>query len=494
MSEPKRIGDRLVAAGLISRPDAETAAVETVLQDTRMVSILAKTGTLSEVDGLRLLSEQLGVPAVDLSRAVVPAETLAKIPAAVAKQHLAIPLVVDGSNLLLAMASPQQESVIDEIRFATGLQVLPFVALHYRLVEAVNNYPADGMPLRGPSADSSAAPGSVPLPVITAEPVPAPPQSELAQVTEMGFEFEVEDEPLEIATPAPAAPAEQPATELPPAAPQPTELKSETGPVAVIPTEPATAGDRKTILVVDDEPDILQLVVEALKSLGHEIVTASRGVEALHLVKSTRPNLVVLDAMLPEVHGFEICRKIKESKRFGDTPVLMISAIYRGWRIAEDIKTLYKVDAFLEKPFRINELRHTVERLLANAPEQDQDPAGANAQVAFDAGVAAYKANDLDNAFGNLRQAETLEPFSAKIQFMLGRVLEQQDRVFQAIYHYERAIELNPSLFPATKNLALLYQAKGFKNKAVEMWERSLRAAPSPEVREQIKQHLVSIL
>ena len=77
---------------------------------------------------------------------------------------------------------------------------------------------------------------------------------------------------------------------------------------------------------------------------------------------------------------------------------------------------------------------------------------------------------------------------------MLGRVLERQKKPFQAIYHYERCLELEPNFFSGAKNLALLYQAQGFRRKAVEMWERALDSSPSSEVREQIKQHLVSIL
>jgi DNA-binding response OmpR family regulator len=493
MPEPKRIGDRLVAAGLVSRPDAESAAVETVLQSLRLVSVLTRSGKLGEAEALRALSEQLGVPAVDLSRVVVDAETLARIPATVAQQHLVVPLIVEGSNLLLAMASPQQQSVIDEIRFATGLQVLPFVALHYRLLDAVRTYPPAGTPLRGANSEPDAVPGSSPVPIIADDAPPPPQQPQLGQEDELNFEVSVEDEPLELSDDVlidrqTALESTAPSPQLPPTeAPTPAEPEVAPGPAA-----PDT---QRTLLVVDDEEDIRTLVVNALEPLGHKIITASRGIEALHLVKSAKPDLLVLDAMLPEVHGFEICRKIKESERFAKTPVLMISAIYRGWRMAEDIKALYKVDAFLEKPFRINELRHTVQRLLANAPERNEvDPATTTAKTAYDAALAAAQREDFAGAFGHLRQAETLEPFSANIQFLLGRILEQQDRAFQAIYHYERAIELNPTLFPATKNLALLYQAKGFKNKAVEMWERSLRAAPSPEVREQIKQHLVSIL
>lgn len=226
------------------------------------------------------------------------------------------------------------------------------------------------------------------------------------------------------------------------------------------------------------------------------MTASARGIEALQLIKTVKPDLVVLDAMLPEVHGFEICRKVKESKRFGGTPVLMISAIYRGWRIAEDIKSTYKADAFLEKPFRISELRRVAEELLSTgkAAAASNDDLGAEALAHYAAGVEAYQAKNYRLALDELRAAEAAEPFSAKIQFMLGRTLEQDEKVFQAVYHYERAVELDPKLFAATKNLALLYQARGFRNKAVEMWERSLAAAPNPQVREQIKQYLVSIL
>ncbi|MEO1174517.1 MAG: response regulator, partial [Myxococcota bacterium] len=252
--------------------------------------------------------------------------------------------------------------------------------------------------------------------------------------------------------------------------------------------------EAKTVVIVDDEPEILRLLVTTIKTLNVNIVSALRGLEALLKIKKYKPDLVVTDAMLPEVHGFEIVKKLKDSKRFKDTPVLMISAIYRGWRIAEDIKLTYQVDAFLEKPFRVAELRHQVTQLLESTKRNSGTEMQNQALSLYGQGVEAYKGGQLDQAFNALKEAESLEPFSSRVQFMIARVLERQERPLQSIYHYERAIELNPRMFAATKNLALLYQAKGFKNKAIEMWERSLRAAPSDEVREQIKTHLVSIL
>ncbi len=488
MTTKKRIGDLLVESQVIPRPVAENAAVETVLADTRILSVLVRDGHLDAETALRALAAQLGVPGVDLTTVVVPAPVLARVPANVAREDLLLPLRVDGASLLLAMANPYDQGVIDEISFATGLQILPLAALHLSLVEAVRvAYAAPDRDFRAGAAVADDD-GSGRLTLLQ---TPAPTaQDESLSEEPIEIEIDFVDEPLELAAAAP--PAESPpAGPAPPASPAP--------PVSASPPSPAppnapVAGS-KTILVVDDESEIVHLIVETIKSLGHTIVTAQRGVEALNLVKTAKPSLVILDAMLPEVHGFEICRKIKESKRFARTPVLMVSAIYRGWRIAEDIKNLYKVDVFLEKPFRIAELRRQVERLLADLPEEHEEvPSSAPARAAYEQAIAAFQANQLDQAFGLLRQAEALEPFSANIQFMLGRVLERQNRAYQAIYHYERAIELNPQQFAATKNLALLYQANGFKNKAIEMWERSLRAAPSAELREQIKQHIVSIL
>jgi DNA-binding response OmpR family regulator len=486
MSKRQRIGDLLVAKGLITRAVAETIAVEAVLADTRFASVLVAKKAAPEADVLAVLSELAGVPAVHLARAVIQPTTIARIPDSVAKRHNILPLQVDGSNLLVAMADPGDQRTIEEVGFATGLSVLPHVALHKRLLEAIRvAYGPDAGGYVGPEAAPS--PNDV-TPAINAAAQPEAESPEKAMPSEPwpepeDVDGEIEDEPLELGVDAlvtelPAARSERPATVT-----------------AATAVKETTAEQRRSILVVDDETDILQLVSNALKGYGHQVLTATRGLEALQLIKAEKPDLIILDAMLPEVHGFEICRKVKESKRFQNTPVLMISAIYRGWRIAADIEALYGVDVFLEKPFRVAELRRRVTALLANAPKGGlENNLSATAQKHYDAAVAAYKLKDYQVAFRELREAEGFEPFSAKIQFMVGRVLEQQERAFQAIYHYERAVELNPSLFPATKNLALMYEKKGFRNKAVEMWERSLHVAPTPEIRDQIKQHLVGIL
>ena len=66
--------------------------------------------------------------------------------------------------------------------------------------------------------------------------------------------------------------------------------------------------------------------------------------------------------MLPEIHGFEICRQLKTSERFRHIPVILVSGVHTGWRFAADVKEKYGADEFIEKPFETSELLRRVER------------------------------------------------------------------------------------------------------------------------------------
>src|SRR6185437_8374980 len=100
---------------------------------------------------------------------------------------------------------------------------------------------------------------------------------------------------------------------------------------------------------------------------GYRIIEADRGLLALRLVKNHLPDLIILDAMLPELHGFDIARRIKGSGKYGKIPVIMVSAVHRGWRIAQDVKESYGVEEYLEKPFKMAEVLEHVQKLLARA-------------------------------------------------------------------------------------------------------------------------------
>ena len=465
MPESKRIGDILVERGVIDDATADLIEAERLLTRSRFLSAAVAHGRVSEVDALAALAVRDGVPAIDLGRAILATRIAKRVPLAVARQHLLLPVREDGPYLLVAMATPTDRKVIDELSFASGLQILPYAALYSRLSEIIPQVHATTGPYyRGPLAPPEIG-DQEHVPIVTADQLSPGVDVEVV----IDSDFDAIDPDGSGSPPTGAISAESD-------------------------SQPAVEGE-KLVLVVEDEPDISRLVVATIRQLGCTVITASRGLEALRLIKERHPSLIILDAMLPEVHGFEICRKVKESKRFGATPVLMISAIYRGWQIAEDIKATYKADAFLEKPFRVADLRHVGEQLLVNAGSGDQNQQlGADAERLAQLAQEALSVGETDRALEQLHQVESLEPFSPTIQFLIATALEQRGSHFQAIYHYERAIELKPDYFAAAEKAANLYQTRGFTHKAIEMWARALRAAPSASERAKIKQHLVKLL
>ncbi|MBT3289762.1 MAG: response regulator, partial [Victivallales bacterium] len=86
--------------------------------------------------------------------------------------------------------------------------------------------------------------------------------------------------------------------------------------------------ERETILIVDDTPENLDILVGILKN-GYRLKVATGGREALELAAAMPPDLVLLDIMMPEMDGFEVCRRLKAKRGTGDVPVIFVSALDR---------------------------------------------------------------------------------------------------------------------------------------------------------------------
>lgn len=119
----------------------------------------------------------------------------------------------------------------------------------------------------------------------------------------------------------------------------------------------------KKILIVDDEPDILKIVIFRLKTKGYQTISATSGEEALHLVAETKPDLIILDLRMPGINGDEVCRKIKADQDLCDIPVILLTAS-TGQDIEQLAKEIGAVD-FIRKPFDNQEFINKIESILS---------------------------------------------------------------------------------------------------------------------------------
>jgi DNA-binding response OmpR family regulator len=118
----------------------------------------------------------------------------------------------------------------------------------------------------------------------------------------------------------------------------------------------------QTILVVDDEKHIIQLVKLYLTNEGYQVESAADGRDALDKIRLVRPDLIVLDLMLPGVGGLEICRQVRQES---DVPIIMLTA--RDDELDKVVGLELGADDYITKPFSIHEFRSRVRALLRRA-------------------------------------------------------------------------------------------------------------------------------
>lgn len=124
--------------------------------------------------------------------------------------------------------------------------------------------------------------------------------------------------------------------------------------------------DGKTILIVDDDPDILTAIETTLKDTGVNLLTATDGNTAVTTAIDKQPDLLILDAMLPQRSGFLVLEKLKAKKPRGSKPFVIMITGNPGKRHQTWAESL-GADDYINKPFRMDRLVESVEKLLAKA-------------------------------------------------------------------------------------------------------------------------------
>ncbi|MFC1725043.1 response regulator transcription factor [candidate division KSB1 bacterium] len=120
--------------------------------------------------------------------------------------------------------------------------------------------------------------------------------------------------------------------------------------------------EKKRILIVDDEPDLLMALKIRLTAAGFEVIMGKDGAEGLEKARNEKPDLILLDLMLPKINGYKVCRFLKFDENYRNIPVIMLTA-----RAEEDDKTLgleTGADEYMTKPFDNKKLIALINKFL----------------------------------------------------------------------------------------------------------------------------------
>lgn len=124
--------------------------------------------------------------------------------------------------------------------------------------------------------------------------------------------------------------------------------------------------DKKTILAVDDESDVLLIIKTALFSEGYNVFTATNGPDAIAIAQDEKPDLIILDMMMPEMNGFEVLKCLRESEDTETIPVIMLTGVSDKSKIREALES--GIDYYIVKPFEFHDLLSKVKIVLSGPP------------------------------------------------------------------------------------------------------------------------------
>lgn len=118
----------------------------------------------------------------------------------------------------------------------------------------------------------------------------------------------------------------------------------------------------KKILIVDDEKDLVETLIFQLEAFGYEVVTANDGADGLEKAKTVKPDLIILDLMLPKMDGYKVCGLLKSDSRYAKIPIIMFTARAQASDIA--LGKEVGADAYITKPFEHDVLTGKIKELL----------------------------------------------------------------------------------------------------------------------------------
>jgi two-component system alkaline phosphatase synthesis response regulator PhoP len=133
---------------------------------------------------------------------------------------------------------------------------------------------------------------------------------------------------------------------------------------------------KKILLVVEDTENIRKIIKFTLAQRDYEVLESGNGLEAMRLAKTRLPDLILLDVMLPDKTGFDICSELKADPRYAGIKIVMLTAITKDTGKNDAYwKERCGADGFLSKPFRARDVLETIEKLLVSSAGESEPPA-----------------------------------------------------------------------------------------------------------------------
>ena len=402
----------LVRSGVLPAEAASRALA--AAHDGDVASAALRLGLAAEGALVKALAELHGCPGVDLSRSVVPTANLDVVSPAFCRQRRILPVSIGKAELVLAMADPEDYALADELRFVTGRKVLRYAAVPASIERALDGLIREKQKFapawRGAQAPPLPDPSAAWVGVVHVGQKPG----EGLELPEASDTIELVPVSQALETPF-AAPS--PARRVRPVEHQPPPVAPRGGDSATTTVRLEGVGAGKLTLVADPSSEVRHELSELLGKLGCTVLQAANGKSALDIVREARPDLVVLEAMLPMVQGFEVCRAIKGDPVLRPTQVILTSGIHRG-TVAADAQIAFGADAFLEKPFRRDEAMRVAKILLLGGAEDPVEQKKRDAgRAAWRAGAQFLKEGKLDEATVLLRDACAKDDLSAEAHY-----------------------------------------------------------------------------
>ena len=146
-----------------------------------------------------------------------------------------------------------------------------------------------------------------------------------------------------------------------------------------------------TILLIDYEPRSIELVRKPLAALGYAVEVATDGLTGIEAFNRLAPDLVLIEAMIPKKHGFEVCQELKKTPLGKRTPILITTGVYKGRKYRTQALHIYGCDEYVEKPIAEEQLIGLVQRFLGEPPRKSTAPSESSSGAVAGIPVSAPK-------------------------------------------------------------------------------------------------------